>query len=142
MPLTSPFIGRQLTRNIPFAAQRTFVQALAAAGALVVEFDVGLVVTDGNQLLAGGPVGAGTVQHAVGPFLDCLAFSPGTASIAVDFAVDGGAGYRNIATTPVAASTPVNISGLRITGRFCRVTFTNTSGAQQNVEFGAYCRST
>jgi hypothetical protein len=51
--------------------------------------------------------------------------------------------YRSIASSGVAAAIASNISGLRITGRFVRVTFTNTSGGGSgtNVELGIYIRS-
>lgn len=142
MPLSSPYVTRILVRNMPFDAQNTFVGNLGALATRTAEFDTGLAITDPNQLLAGNPVGAGTVQHAVGPFIDVLVFAAAIATLTIDYAVDGGASYRNVATTPVAAATPVNVSGLRITGRFVRVQLTDVSGAVNAIEFGAYVRST
>jgi hypothetical protein len=52
-----------------------------------------------------------------------------------------GCSYRILFTTIVAANVPGNISGLRITGRFTRVTYTNNSGGVALVEFGVYVRS-
>jgi len=142
-PPTTPVISRELVRVIPFAAQRTFAQVVANAGTLQAEFDVGASVTDANQFLAGAVPGAANPPHAVGPLLDALIFSPVVGTILVEFAVDTGCLYRSIATSGVAAGIASNISGLRITGRFVRCTFTNTSGAGSvtNVEFGIYVRS-
>jgi len=142
-PPTTPLISRELVRFIPFAAQDTFqAAALAAAGTFVAEFDVGLAVTDSNQFLTGAFPGAANPPVAVGPFLDVLAFSAGAGSIQVEYAVDLSCAYRALTPVVVPATTPVNISGLRITGRFVRVTYTNTSGGVALTEFGVYIRST
>jgi hypothetical protein len=142
-PPTTPVIARELVRVIPFAAQKTFAQVVANAGTLQAEWDVGSSTTDPNQFLAGAAPGAANPPHAVGPWLDSLIFSPVAGSLLVEFAVDTGCLYRSIATSAVAAGVASNISGLRITGRFVRVTYTNTSGGGSvtNVELGIYVRS-
>jgi hypothetical protein len=135
--------ARELTRTIPFCAQKTFPTAsLANNGTLVAEFDLATRVTDLNQFAAGGAPSGGTIIPAIGPFLDALAFSVVAGTILVEFAVDTGTSYRQIALVAVPANTATNISGLRVTGRFARVTYTNTSGGAGNTEFGAYIRST
>ncbi len=93
--------------------------------------------------MTGAFPGASNPQRVVGPWLDALVFSPVAGTILVEFAVDLSCSYRSIATSAVAAGVASNISGLRITGRFVRVTFTNTSGGGSgtNVEFGVYIRS-
>lgn len=143
-PPTTPIISRELVRFIPFAAQRPFRSAsLAGAGTFVAEFDVGLTVTDRNQFLTGSFPGVANPPIAVGPLLDALAFTAGAngGTMLVEFAVDLSCAYRAIANTVVPSATPTNISGLRITGRFVRVTFTQGAGAGL-AEFGAYVRST
>ena len=142
-PPSTPVIARELVRVIPFASQKTFAAVVANAGTLSAEFDVGASVTDINQFLAGGFPGAANPQRAVGPWLDALVFSPVAGTLLVEFAVDTGGLYRSIASSGVAAAIASNISGLRITGRFVRVTFTNTSGGGSgtNVELGIYIRS-
>jgi hypothetical protein len=146
-PPQFPIQSRELNRIIPFAAQRTFRNAALGAGAtMIAAFDVGLVVTDFNQFI-GGTINAANnpsadpTQFAIGPLLDALAFSAGAGSILVEYAVDYTCSYRAIATTIVPATVATNISGLRVTGRFVRVTYTNTSGGAALVEFGVYLRS-
>lgn len=142
-PPSTPVISRELVRFISFAAQKTFAAVVANAGTLSAEFDAGASVTDVNQFLAGGFPGVANPQRAVGPWLDALIFSPVAGTILVEFAVDTGTAYHAIATSAVGAGVASNISGLRITGRFVRVTYTNTSGGGSgtNVEFGVYIRS-
>ena len=147
-PPSRPVLSRELVRVIPFAAQRTFRNVALGAGAtMIAAFDVGLVATDVNQFIGAveNPANNPSVdptQFAVGPFLDALAFSVTTAgSILVEYAVDYTCTYRAIATTIVPIGTATNISGLRITGRFTRVTYTNTGGVASLVEFGVYIRS-
>lgn len=138
----SLLLSRELVRVLPFAAQKTARNAaLANAGTIVAAFDVGLAVTDGNQFLVGANPSADPTQSGVGPNLDALAFSDGAGTLLVEFAVDASCSYRQISNSVVPAGTAVNISGLRITGRFVRVTYTNTSGAAALVEFGVYVRS-
>lgn len=141
-PPVNPVLARQLVRVIPFTAQRTIVNsALGNGSTLTAEFDVGVRSTDVNQLLTGAFPGATNPLPAIGPFLDALVFSNGSGTLLVQYAVDRGASYRQISNSVVPANTAVNISGLRITGRFVLVTFTNTSGGVSSVEFGAYVRS-
>jgi len=140
-PPSIPFLARQLVRVIPFAAQFTARNAaLANAASIVAEFDVAIHSTDANSFLTGALPG-GTPIPATGQNLDALVFATGVGTLLVEFAVDLSCAYRSIANSNVPASTPTNISGLRITGRFVRVTFTNTSGGAALVEFGAYVRS-
>lgn len=146
-PPQFPVQSRELNRIIPFAAQRTFRNAaLGIGGTMIAAFDIGLVVTDFSQFI-GGTINAALnpsadpTQFAIGPFLDALAFSAGAGTILVEYAVDYTALYRAFSTSVVPASVATNISGLRITGRFVRVTYTNTSGAPQLTEFGVYVRS-
>ena len=146
-PPASPVLSRELVRTLPFRAQRTFRSAaLAAGGTLVAAFDIGLAVTDPAQFIGGvenaalNP-SADLTQHAVGPWLDWLAFSDQNGSIAVDYAVDYTCAYRNAFLTALTATVLVNASGLRITGRFVRVTYTNTAAVPALVEFGVYVGS-
>ncbi len=148
-PPVDPVITRELVRVIPFATQKSFVNAaLAAGGTFVWEFDVGLAVTDPNQFLALPSVASAPTnstvppQIAVGPWLDVVAYSFATAgSITVEYAADVTCAYRTLTPQAVAANTLTNISGLRITGRFCRVTYTNTGVAVSLCELGIYVRS-
>lgn len=152
-PPTTPIISRELVRFIPFAAQKTFQSAaLAAAGTFVAEFDLFTAVSDRNQQLTYNPTtglatgafpGATNPQIAVGPLLDAAAFSVTTAgSILVEYAVDLTCAYRTVVTSVVPIGAFTNISGLRVTARFVRVTYTNTGGVNSLVEFGVYIRST
>lgn len=140
-PINPP---RTLVRNIPFAAQKTFQNAaLANNGTFVAEFDVALAISDRNQFLSGAFPGAANPPKAIGPFLDAVGFSAGAGRIDVEYAVDLSCSYRfAMPGTVVPANTLTNISGLRITGRFVRITFTNTSGGAALSEFGVYIRST
>jgi hypothetical protein len=130
-------------REVPFAAQRTFRSpALAAAGTLIAAFDIGLKVTDRSQFLAPATnPSADPTQHAIGSMLDVLVFTDGPGLLLIEFAVDYTCAYRQISSIVIPASIPANVSGLRITGRFCRVTFTNTDAIAHLVEFGSYVRS-
>lgn len=147
-PPSSPLLSRELVRILPFAAQRTFRNVALGAGAtMIAAFDIGLPVTDVNQFIGAveNPAlnpSADATQFAVGPFLDALAFTVTTAgSLLVEYAVDYTCTYRAIATSVVPLGVTTNISGLRITGRFVRVTYTNTGGVASLVEFGVYVRS-
>ena len=142
-PPATPLIAKQLVRSLPFAAQRTFRTAvLATAGTHVAEWDVGRRITDPGQFLAGAFPGAAIVPVAVGPNLDALWFSDQAGLVTVEYAVDQGCAYRTLFQSVVGANVPGNISGLRITGRFTRVTYLNNSGVNALVEFGVYVRST
>lgn len=138
----SLFMSRELTRVMPFTAQKTFVQAGALAGqTFVALFDIAVSTTDPNQLLSGASP-AGSIQPAIGPLLDAVCFTDGAggATMLVEFQVDKGAALRTLVNTGVPVSTLTNISGLRITARYCKVTFTNvTAGAL--IECGAWVRS-
>lgn len=141
MPLSAPYIPRNLVKPLPSAAQFEQVSAaLAAGGTIEVAFDVALAITDRNQLgVLAAP--APTPRVAIGPFLDVVAFSAQNGTILVSYAVAGGS-YRELGTTAVPATILTNISGLRVTARFVRVRYTNTSAVAALVEFGVYVRST
>jgi len=154
-PLT-PVQARELTRSIPFCAQRTFAALdIAPAGAIQVQWDVADGITDVNQLLVGNYPGAGgaavPLPHATGPFLDAAVWSvAGTAGeqglLTVEYSIDRGCPFRLVTPgTAVPDQVFVNISGLRITGRFVRVTLANNNvaGAAHHlvVDFGVYVRS-
>jgi len=140
-PPTTPFLARQLVRTIPFASQFTSRNAaLANNGTIVAEFDVAIHSTDANSFLVGAFPG-GTPIPATGQNLDALVFAAGAGTLLVEFAVDLSCSYRQVSNSVVPANTLTNISGLRVTGRFVRITFTNTSGGAVLVEFGAYIRS-
>lgn len=137
------YLSRQLTRVMPFATQKTFVNGAAGAGAtFVAEFDVALAVTDANQLLTGTFPSGARPQSAIGPLLDAVCFDAGAggATILIEYAVDQGASYRSFNTSVVPQNTLTNIAGLRITARFVRVTFTNVT-AGSLIEAGVWIRS-
>jgi len=146
-PPVRPVLSRELVRIIPFAAHRTFnVAALANGATLIAAFDISLAVTDVNQFIGGveNPAlnpSADATQFAVGPYLDAMVFCAGNGSVLIEYAVDYTCLYRSVNTTLVPAATLTNFAGIRITGRFVRVTFTNLSGAAALTEFGVYIRS-
>jgi hypothetical protein len=152
--------ARELTRVVPFCAQSTHAgtKGLAPtiinpAGGLAIEWDVADGITDVGQLLLGDYPGlAGhlaPLPHATGPFLDAAVYSvahtKGEAGLlTVEYAIDRGCDFHLVTPgTAIPDSTFVNISGLRITGRFVRVTMSNpvTNADFLTVEFGAYVRS-
>jgi hypothetical protein len=142
-PPTSAVLARELVRPLPFAAQSVTRNAsLGIAGTIVAEFDVASRVTDRNQRLTGAFPGATNPLTAIGPLLDAVVFSAAAGTLLVEYAVDLSCSYRQVSNSVVPASTLVNISGLRITGCFCRVTFTMGAGGPALVEFGAFVRST
>jgi len=145
-PPTTRYLAHETIKAVPFAAQKTSRSvALAAAGVLFAEFDVGEKITDPNSLLAGAaPVSPSGLQPqiAIGPFLDALWFSDQTGRIDVNYAVDASCAYFTMFQVLVAANIGGNISGLRVTGRFVQITYTNTSAVNAVVEFGVYIRST
>jgi hypothetical protein len=140
-------MAREISRSVPFVTPRTFLGTLPAFGNSVnAEFDCLEGFADVNlfnNVLA--YPGTNTPKlHAVGPWLDAAVFADGNTLIRVEYSVDRGCGYRPVAPdTAVAANVFGNISGLRITGRFVRVTLLNNTSptALVNVEFGIYIRS-
>jgi hypothetical protein len=141
-PITT-YIAHETIKALPFAAQKAFNNAtLAIGGTFVVEFDVAEKITDPNAFLVGAFPGVANPQVAIGPNLDALFFSTQAGRIDVEYAVDLSCAYHVLFTTIVGANVPGNISGLRITGRFVRVTYTNTSGIISASELGVYVRST
>jgi len=160
-PPTTPVQARELVRTVPFCAQKTYAGPagvapliLAPAGAIAVQWDVAAGITDASQLLLGDYPGAGgaavPLPHATGPFLDAAVYSTAVtageaALLTVEYAIDRGCAFHLVTPgTAVPDLTFVNISGLRITGRFVRVTLTNPATNTHNltVEFGVYIRST
>jgi hypothetical protein len=154
-PPTMPVQARELVRAVPFCAQQTFAGLVLVPGAAqVVEWDVAAGITDAGQLLAGAYPGIGgantPLPHATGPFLDAAVFSTATAAgeaglLTVEYAIDRGCVFHLVTPgTAVPDLTFVNISGLRITGRFIRVTLSNPAANTNNLtaEFGVYVRST
>jgi hypothetical protein len=137
-PTTPVKTPRVLVRNVPFAAQKTQTAVVAAAGTLQVQFDLGAAVTDPNQFLNAGATG---MQSAIGPYLDAVMVCSQAATIEVDVFVDIGTNALALAVIPIAALTPANISGLRVTGRMVRISLTNNGAVNADVEFGVYVRS-
>ena len=159
-PPTTPVQARELVRSVPFCAQSTHAGAAGLAPTIIhrndglaVEWDVAAGITDANQLLGGnypGLAGAVTpLPHATGPFLDAAVFSTATVAgeaglLTVEYAIDRGCVFHLVTPgTAVPDLTFVNISGLRITGRFVRVTLYNPAANTNDltVEFGVYVRS-
>lgn len=161
-------IARQLVRSVPFVTPRTFNGALGAfadgglASSVSAEFDTVDGYTDPALFNTTGTFpGVNTAKiRAVGPWLDALIWNDQPVVLRVEYAVDRACAYHAPAPdTAVAASTSVttaqfgtvstatNISGLRITGRFTRVTVFNNSANVAgthpacNIEFGIYVRS-
>jgi hypothetical protein len=157
-PPNLPLIAHENVRAIPALSQRTFqVAAADALQTFIWEFDLAARITDPNQFLsalaapagsttiAGGGAGPQTTpQPAIGPLMDALAFTSGAGggTLLVEYAVDANpCRYRQIANSAVPAGIATNISGLRVTGRFVRITFTNVTAAA-TVEVGYYIRNT
>ena len=159
-PPTTPVQARELVRSVPFCAQQTYASRVLQplgdpADNVGVQWDLAAGITDVNQLLTGAYPDASVngIQHATGPFLDAAAFivtatnpaDPPSAVIAVEYAIDRGCAYRMLTPgTAVPYQTWVNISGLRVTARFVRVTLVNsvaTAGHTIKVDFGVYVRS-
>lgn len=153
-PLT-PVQARELVRAVPFCAQSTYANlTIDTDGKRTVEWDVAAGITDVGQLLTGNYPSVGNVQipHATGPFLDAAVYvgagSAGeTGLLTVEYSIDRGCAYRSVTPgTAVPIGVFVNISGLRITGRFVRVTLFGTAAGLgthglTGVEFGVYVRS-
>ena len=145
-PPVRPVMARGLVRAIPFVTPIIqIVPALANAGVLTAEFDTLEGFADDNSYaIVGAYPGVNVAKpHAVGPLLDAFVFADQITWLDVFFAVDRGGVYRAVTpTTVIPASTFMNISGLRVTGRFAAVQLTNKSGgAAAAVEFGVYMRS-
>ncbi len=145
-PPVRPVMARELTRSVPFITPRTFNGVLGFPGTVSAEFDCLEGFADPNLFNnVGAYPGTNTPKiHAVGPWLDAALFSDQACLIRVEYSVDRGCAYRQaVPDTAVAASSFSNLSGLRITGRFVRISLINNSGAANaNVEFGVYIRST
>lgn len=146
-PPSRPVMAREISRSVPFITPRTFLGTLPATGNSVrAEFDCLIGFADPNlfnNVLAFPGDGLPKLA-AVGPYLDAALFADQPTLIRVEYAVDRGCAYHQVAPdTAVAANTFENISGLRITGRFVRVTLINNTSptALANVEFGVYVRS-
>lgn len=142
-PPTQPIMARALSRSVPFITPILFVGALNNGATRTAEFDTLQGFADPNALLAGAFPGTNTAKvKAVGPWLDALVFADQATSLRIEYAVARGATYRTVAPdTAIPASSALNISGLRVTGQFVRVSLINASGANATVEFGVYMRS-
>lgn len=157
-PPLIPIIAHENVRFLPSLSQKTFQSAAAGAAATFIwEFDLALRITDPNQFLnaniapansttiaGGGPGTQTTPQPAIGPFADVgvVTSGAGGGQIKTEIAVDASpCNYQIMSIVAIPASTFGNISGLRVTGRFVRFTFTNIS-AGAVVEVGFFIRNT
>lgn len=156
-PPTVPILAHEDVRLITGLTQRTFQSAAAgAASTFVWEYDLAARLTDFNQFLTqlvapanssciaiGGAGPQVTPQPAIGPFADAFAFTGGAGggTLQLEYAADASpCNYRAMSNTVVVAGIATNISGLRVTARFVRFTFTNiTAGAP--IEVGFYIRN-
>ena len=142
--------SRQLVRSVPFVTPNTFVEVVLASpgDAAAAEFDTLEGFADVNLYNSVGayPNGAAPatpVLHAVGPWLDAAVYATGLTVLRVEYAIDRGCAYHQATPdTAILATTFANISGLRITGRFVRVSLINNALAGAvTIEFGVYVRS-
>ena len=160
-PPVRPVMARGLSRVIPFVTPRTFLAdgsagwpSLPAGGSIAAEFDCLEGFADYNLFnnTLAYPGANSPKLHAVGPLLDCALWADGAAghiagnvaTITVNYAIDRGCAYRQVALpTFLLGGTFVNLSGLRITGRFVQVVLANVAAgaAAINLEFGVYVRS-
>lgn len=152
-PPSRPVMARSVTRTIPFVTPQTYYGVVAWDDPKIFEYDTlegfaepSLFYNVGLYPPLAGP--DAPKLHAVGPWLDAAVYivtaAPAAGTLLVEYAVDRGCDYRSaVAPAAIAAQTFVNISALRITGRFVRVTFSNTTPAHTalTVEFGTYVRS-
>lgn len=143
-PPTSAVMARELVRSVPFITPFVYIDTLAAGGTVSAEFDtVGGFADPNLYKQTGAYPGTNTAKiHAIGPWLDAAVYANLAASLLVEYSIDRGDAYHYIApATAIPVQTLINISGLRITGRFVRLTLTNTGGAPNAVSFGVYVRS-
>lgn len=133
--------GRQgVFRAQPYGAQQTYIdEPVADQEFLLAVFDIAIVVTDPNQY----EDSATAAIQAVGPYLDAVVVSDSIGTVDVAVMVDGGGTFYSILPAPLAlsANQPLVINGLRVPGRFIRVSYQNTSGGAAITDFGAYMRS-
>jgi len=142
-PPSRPVMARSVVRSIPFVVPTIFIGALGAGASTDAEFDTLQGFAEPTMFASTGAFPGVDVpkKHAVGPYLDVGAWCAAASSILVEYAIDRGALYRApVPATVVPAGGFVNISGLRITGRFVRVTLTD-GGAGGNVELAVLVRS-
>ena len=146
-PPARPLKAREVVRSEPYITPRTFLGTLPANGNSVsAEFDTLDGFADSNlyNTVLAYPGTNVPKLSAVGPWLDAAVYADGDILLRVQYATDRGAQYRNAAPdTPIGANVFGNISQLRITGRFVRVTCINNTApsALVNIEFGVYVRS-
>jgi len=144
-PPTVPIMARELTRAVPFVTPQTFIGDVVPAGNHFFEFDTLLGFADPNLFdqVSAFPGTNAPKLAAVGPWLDAAVFGDQNTSLRVEYAIDRGDTYHAvIPDTNILANQFQNISGLRITGRFVKVTVFNLSVvAHLNLSFGAYVRS-
>lgn len=144
-PPTTPIMARELVRAVPFVTPYIYIGNIAPSASVSAEFDTVAGFADPNLYNSVGayPGTNAPKVHAVGPYLDAGVYASLATSLLVEYAVDRGASYRAFGqVSTITQQTFTNISGLRITGRFVRVTLTNLSAvAAVAVEFGVYVRS-
>lgn len=138
--MASTIQARQVVRAQPYGTQITFVAAVVPdTDTLSATFDIQVIIADRNQ----AALGVINALQSVGPYLDVMVFSTGIGTIDVTISVDTGGGFRSMLVAPIAVAVSVmtTINQLRIPARYGNVTFTNTSGGDATVDFGAYVRS-
>lgn len=145
-PPTRPVMARELTRSIPFVTPIIFIGNLPVGASATAEFDTLEGFADSNlfNTTSAYPGTNAPKLHAVGPYLDCAVFADKQTSLLVEYAIDRGDTYHPLTSSPttITASTFINLSGMRITGRFVRITLANLDGANPAaVKFGTYVRS-
>jgi hypothetical protein len=160
-PPIRPVMARGLSRAVPFITPRTFLAdgsvgwpVLPAGGTVAAEFDCLEGFADFNLFNTTLPYPGANFpkMHAVGPLLDCalwsdtLPSSPAAfvSTLTIEYAIDRGCAYRQpVPPVFMLGNQFANISGLRITGRFVKVTLANVAAAAAPIylEFGVYVRS-
>jgi hypothetical protein len=140
----SQFVPRALIRSVPFSTPRVFEGVVVAAGGQGFGFDIGLALSDRNQLGYSTPQ-AGFTTIATGFLLDVSVFSDQTSTLDVLFTATTTSVARSVMTggvpLAIAASTLTLVAGLRICGTFVTVNFVNTAGVGANVVLWAAVRS-
>lgn len=140
----SQFQPRELVRSVPFSTSRGEASLIAAGGGTGFGFDVGLALTDRNQIGYSTPV-LGFPTIATGFFLDVSLFSDQACTLDVLFRATFGGTDRSVipggAPLVVAANTLTLVAGLRVVGLFVTVNYVNTSGVLALCELFATIRS-
>lgn len=150
-PPTLPVIAHENIRTIPSLSQKTFFTAFSGlAQSFSWEFDLAARITDANQFIGGVATPAApanstiTPQPAIGPWCDWFVFTSGGTggTMTMEYAADASpCSYRTMFTTLIGPGNATNASGLRVTGRFVRLTFA-VAALGSVVEVGYYIRNT